>query len=119
MEVDEAAQPETVMINTCDPKPLQQQSLTSMVDKFCKDAQALKEGKQSQTTAIVEQALPRATASQDAESSEDDGGLEFVDPEAIKKAQQAEAAANKEQNQKPKMVMINGKMVPAATVSLN
>jgi hypothetical protein len=38
--------------------------------------------------------------------------LEFVDPEAIKKAEQAEAAANKEQNQKPKMMVLNnGDMV--------
>ena len=57
-----------------------------------------------------------------AEDEEDDNeeeGLEFIDPIALSKAKQAEAAANKEQSQKPAMVMINGKLVPANTVSLN
>jgi len=37
----------------------------------------------------------------------------------VRKAEIAEAAMNKEENQKPKMVLINGQLVPAATVSLN
>ena len=53
------------------------------------------------------------------EDEDDDEGLEFIDPIALSKAKQAEAAANKDQNQKPAMVMINGKLVPANTVSLN
>ena len=53
------------------------------------------------------------------DGSEDEGGLEFIDPEEIRKKELAEAAANKDQNQKPKMVLINGVLVPASTVSLN
>ena len=53
------------------------------------------------------------------DEEDDDEGLEFVDPIALSKAKQAEAAANKDQNQKPTMVMINGNLVPANTVSLN
>ena len=117
MEIDEVAKPaNSVMIDTTAnaTKPLQQASLKNMVDKFCKDAQAINQTTKQQPN---DYALPRTTAEED--ESEDDCGLEFVDPEAIRKAEQAEAAANKVDNQKPKMVMINGKMVPASTVSLN
>lgn len=115
MEIDEVAKPTTMIITTSDPKPLQQTNLKNMVDRFCQDAQALKKGAVSPTN-VADLAVPRTTAE---EESEDDCVLEFVDPEAIKKAEQAEAAANKVDNQKPKMVQINGKMVPASTVSLN
>ena len=119
MEIDQVAQPaNSVMIDTTAnaTKPLQQASLKNMVDKFCKDAQAINQTSRQQPLNDYA-ALPRTTAEED--ESEDDCGLEFVDPEAIRKAEQAEAAANKVDNQKPKMVMINGKMVPASTVSLN
>lgn len=115
MEIDEVAKPTTMIITTSDAKPLQQTNLKNMVDRFCQDAQALKKGAASPTN-VADLAVPRTTAE---DESEDDCGLEFVDPEAIKKAEQAEAAANKVDNQKPKMVQINGKMVPASTVSLN
>lgn len=115
MEIDEVAKPTTMIITTSDAKPLQQTNLKNMVNKFCQDAQALKKGAVS-SSPVIDLAVPRTTAE---DESEGDCGLEFVDPEAIKKAEQAEATANKEQNQKPKMVQINGKMVPASTVSLN
>ena len=50
---------------------------------------------------------------------DDEEGLEFIDPIALNKAKIADAAANKDQSQKPAMVMINGKLVPASNVSLN
>ncbi len=53
-----------------------------MVDKFCKDAQAINVTKQQPNDYA---ALPRTTAEED--ESEDDCGLEFVDPEAIRKAE--------------------------------
>lgn len=84
-----------------------------MVDKFCADANSLKakaEGKLDKPTAIVRVAD---------DDSEDEDGLEFIDPAAIEREKVAEALANKERDQKPKMVLINGKMVPAMSVTLN
>ena len=57
----------------------------------------------------------KAVAVSGSESS-DDEGLEFIDPAAIEKERQAEALANKQQDQKPKMVKINGKFVSASTI---
>ena len=54
-----------------------------------------------------------------AADEDDDEGLEFVDPIALQKAKIAEVLANKDQSQKPKMVKINGEMVPVHTVSFN
>ena len=67
---------------------------------------------------------PTATvdvAMEGVQEGEDDDyeGLEFIDPVAMNKAKIAEAAANKDDNLKPAMVKINGKLVPASTVSLN
>ena len=53
---------------------------------------------------------------EESSDSEDEGGLEFIDPAAIEKERQAEALANKEREQKPKMVKINGKLVPASSI---
>ena len=55
----------------------------------------------------------------DEEVEDDDDCLEFIDPLAEEKAKLAEAAADKEKDQKPKMVKINGKLVPAHTISMN
>mmetsp|Transcript_23453 Transcript_23453/g.31421 ORF Transcript_23453/g.31421 Transcript_23453/m.31421 type:complete len:94 (+) Transcript_23453:1269-1550(+) len=86
-----------------------------MVDKFCTDAKKLaKKEDEPMAEAPKENDVEAAD-----EASEDDGGLEFIDPEEVRKAQLAEAVANKDQNQKPKMVLINGQLVPASTVSLN
>ena len=52
-------------------------------------------------------------------SEGDEDCLEFIDPRAEERAKAAEAAANKEKDQKPKMVKINGKMVMAHTISMN
>lgn len=86
-----------------------------MVDKFCSDANSLKQkadgGKLDKAAAMV--------TVNDADGSEDEDGLEFIDPAAIEREKVAEALANKEREQKPKMVLINGKMVPAMSVTLN
>ena len=55
----------------------------------------------------------------DEEAEDDDDCLEFIDPLAEEKAKLAEVAADKEKDQKPKMVKINGKLVPANTISMN
>ena len=90
--------------------------LKSMVDKFCQDAETLKD--QNNPSAKLNKILrPGVDVNED--ESEDDGGLEFIDPVAIERQKLAEAIANKEREQKPKMVLINGKMVPAHSVSLN
>ena len=93
--------------------PSKQATLAAMVDKFCLDAKKLAPG-----TADVPMAEEPVDVDA-ADGSEDEGGLEFIDPEEVRKKQLAEAAANKDQNQKPKMVLINGVLVPASTVSLN
>ena len=83
-----------------------------MVDQFQKQAESFAAQKQPSLTAGQE-------VSVDKEQESDDDLLEFIDPEAERKAKLAEAAADKEYNQKPKMVKINGKLVPAQSVSLN
>lgn len=83
-----------------------------MVDQFQKQAESFAAQKQPSLSANQEVSL-------DKEQESDDDLLEFIDPEAERKAKLAEAAAEKEYNQKPKMVKINGKLMPAQSVSLN
>ena len=45
---------------------------------------------------------------------EESEGLEFIDPEAEKRARLAEAAKEKDDNEQ--MIMINGQLMPASTL---
>ena len=65
--------------------------------------------KVKKNSAIIQKAAMTVTT--DHEESE---GLEFVDPEAEKRAKLAEAAKNRDDQ--PKMIVINGQLIPAASI---
>ena len=62
-----------------------------MVEKFCAEAKKLEPAATKPDEVMVD-------IEDENESDKDDGGLEFIDPEEVRKAELAEAAKNKDQN---------------------
>ena len=93
-------------------KPNKGQQLNDLLDEYRKEAEAIAKAENKAKTEAGQ-------IKNDSEQESDVEGLEFIDPIALKKAQLVEAATTKEQDQKVKLVKINGKLLPASSMTMN